>query len=282
MRNVLLNPVLNKEFKLRFRSFKSFLGLSFYLLALSIIIIGFMYLQTQNSPMGQFRPDQSRSMFMLMSFIQMGLILFITPGLTAGVISGEREKQTLNILLTTNQSSTSIILGKLISSVSFLLLMIIASMPIYSIVFLFGGISPGQVLTILGFYIFSIIAFGSIGIFFSTLVRRTIIAMVTTYGVTLFLTAGTAFLFTISMSVNHMGIAANNTMPYFFVMLNPLMILFGFLEPDAFRELSSQTGMGIDFPLWASYLISYTIIFLIMIIFSIRKLRPNMKIKSKG
>jgi len=282
MRNLFLNPVLNKEFKLRFRSFKSFLGLSFYLLALSIIIIGFIYIQTQNSPMGLFRPDQSKNMFMLLSFIQMGLILFITPGLTAGVISGEREKQTLNILLTTNQSSTSIIFGKLISSVSFLLLMIIASMPIYSIVFLFGGISPGQVATILGFYIFTILVFGSVGIFFSTLVRRTIIAMVSTYGVTLFLTAGTAFLFTVTMSVNQMGITTINPVPYFFVMLNPIMILFGFLEPDAFKELSSQTGMGIDFPLWAAFLISYTIIFLIMIFISIRKLRPNMKVKSKG
>ncbi|MDV2887810.1 ABC transporter permease, partial [Alkalihalophilus pseudofirmus] len=92
------------------------------------------------------------------------------------------EKQTLNILLTTNQSSASIIFGKLISSVSFLLLMIFASMPIYSIVFLYGGISPGQVLVVLGYYIFTILVFGSIGIFFSTLVRKTIIAMITTYG----------------------------------------------------------------------------------------------------
>ncbi|MFJ5713337.1 ABC transporter permease [Neobacillus sp. NPDC093127] len=282
MRNLLLNPVLNKEFKLRFRSFKGFLGLAFYLLALSILIIGFIYFETKNSPMGLFRPDQSRSMFMMLSFIQMGLILFITPGLTAGVISGEREKQTLNILLTTNQSSTSIILGKLISSVSFLLLMIVASMPIYSIVFLFGGISPGQVVTILGYYIFTILAFGSIGIFFSTLIRRTIIAMISTYGVTLFLTAGSAFLYAISMSVNQMGMAANNPVPYFFAMLNPMMILLGFLEPNAFRELSSQSGVGTDFPLWAAYLISYTIIFLIMMMISVRKLRPNMKVKSKG
>jgi ABC-2 type transport system permease protein len=282
MKNLFLNPVMNKEFKLRFRSFKSFLGLAFYLLALSILIVGFIYLQTQNSPMGLFRPDQSREMFMLLSFIQLGLILFITPGLTAGVISGEREKQTLNILLTTNQSSTSIILGKLVSSISFLLLMIIASLPIYSIVFLFGGISPGQVLLILGFYIFTIIVFGSIGIFFSTLVRRTIIAMVSTYGVALFLIGGTAFLFTISMAVNAMGgMMTNNPVSYFFAMLNPGFILFGLLEPNAFNELSNGVGFGVDLPLWAAYLVSYTILFILMIVISIRKLRPNMKVKSE-
>ena len=69
-------------------------------------------------------------------------MLFITPGLTAGAISTEREKQTLSILLTTSQSSFQIISGKLLSSIAFLLLLIVAGLPIYSLVFLFGGISP--------------------------------------------------------------------------------------------------------------------------------------------
>ncbi len=280
MRNMLLNPVLNKEFKLRFRSFKSFLGLFFYLLALIILIIGFIYLETRNSPMGLFRPEQSRNMFMVLSFIQLALILFITPGLTAGVISGEREKQTLNILLTTNQSSASIIFGKLLSSVSFLLLMIFASMPIYSIVFLFGGISPGQLLTILGFYIFTILVYGSIGIFFSTLIRRTIISMICTYGVTLFLTAGTGFLFSISVAVFSMGGTATANPPGFLLaMLNPAIVLFSFLQPDILQEINKM--IGIEFPLTAAYFISHTVIFLIVTFISIKKLRPNMKAKSK-
>ncbi|WP_042356267.1 ABC transporter permease [Bacillus rubiinfantis] len=281
MRNLLVNPVLNKEFKLRFRTFKSFLGLGLYLLAVSVLIVGFIFLESQGSPMGRFRPDQSKDMFMLMSFVQMGLILFITPGLTAGVISGEREKQTLNILLTTNQSSASIILGKLLSSISFLLLMIIASLPIYSIVFLYGGISPGQVLVNLGYYMFIILAFGSIGIFFSTIIRKTIIAMVSTYGVTLFLTAGTAFLFIVSMSIQQNGVTQYNPAGYLFTMLNPAMILFSFLEPDAFSELSNQMWGGFAFPLWAANLIMYSIIILVLNTISIKKLRPNMKVKAK-
>ncbi|MBO1914210.1 hypothetical protein J4G37_56505, partial [Microvirga sp. 3-52] len=67
-----------------------------------------------------FTPDESFFLFTLLSFIQLGLVLFISPGLTAGVISTEREKQTLPILLTTSQSSFQIILGKLLSSIAFL------------------------------------------------------------------------------------------------------------------------------------------------------------------
>lgn len=279
MKNFTVNPVLNKEFTLRFRSFKSFLGILFYLLALGIIIIGFVFLQTVASGQGFFRPSESREMFLLLSLLQLALVLFITPGLTAGVISSEREKQTLNILLTTTQSSTSIVFSKLVSSVSYLMLLIIASLPLYSIVFLFGGISPGQFLITVGFYIFSIIVFGSIGLLFSTLIRKTIVAMVTSYALTLFLAGGTAFitllLIEMSYGFNTSGVTGAFPLPYFTAMINPFIVLFTIFEPYMADELAQFTG--IDIPLWISFIISYTLIAAASLFISIRKLRPNMK-----
>ncbi|GLB59383.1 ABC transporter permease [Cytobacillus sp. NCCP-133] len=280
MKNLVVNPVLNKEFKLRFRNFKSYLGVLFYLLALGLIIVGFIFIESlSNNMQGFFKPDQSRTMFMVLSVLQLALILFITPGLTAGVISSERERQTLNIMLTTTQSSASIILSKLISSISYLILLIAASLPLYSFVFLFGGISPGQLLTTMGFYLFTILAFGSLGVLFSTLIRKTIVSMVTTYGVTLFLAGGTAFLALIFMQLtNAYGYTATqptNPLAYFPAMLNPVIILISTFEPEITNEISRSTG--IEFPLWVSYLISYTVIFIGAVLLSIKKLRPNMK-----
>jgi len=279
MKNFIINPVLNKEFKLRFRSFKSFLGLLFYLLAVGLIIVGFIFIESLSNMQGFFKPDQSRQVFIVLSFLQLALILFITPGLTAGVISSERERQTLNMMLTTTQSSASIILSKLISSLSYLLLLIIASLPLYSFVFLFGGISPGQVLTTMGFYIFTMIVFGSLGVLFSALIRKTIVSMVTTYGVTLFLAGGTAFLTLILLQLSYQFHQTPNPptspFPYFTAMLNPVIILLSMFEPEATNEITNRTG--IEFPLWASYLISYSVIFIGAILLSIKKLRPNMK-----
>nr|WP_295972026.1 ABC transporter permease subunit [uncultured Bacillus sp.] len=280
MKNLMINPVLNKEFMLRFRSGKSFLGLLFYLLALALIIVGFIFIQSMSSMQGFFKPNQSRDLFIMLSFMQLALILFITPGLTAGVISSERERQTLNILLTTTQSSTSIIMSKLISSISYLLLLIIASLPLYSIVFLYGGISPGQVLMNVGLCVFTLIVYGTLGVLFSTLIRKTIVAIVTTYGVTLFLVGGTAFITFILLSYTQgfAGIAPSATVnpaPYFTAMLNPPIILFSLLQPDSLEELTRITG--IEFPLWGGFIISYTILFLLALLWSIKKLRPNMK-----
>lgn len=126
MKGLLSNPVLMKELKLRFRTFKSFSGLMFYLAVLIIFVSGFLLIFTQFSTSGFFVPSNSFTMFSVLSVLQMALVMFITPGLTAGAISTEREKQTLNILLTTTQSSSQIIIGKLLSSVAFLILMLIA------------------------------------------------------------------------------------------------------------------------------------------------------------
>ena len=138
------NPVLLKEVKLRFRSPKSFTGILFYLIAVCIFVFGFIFVTMKINGTSYFKPSESFVLFTLLSYIQLGLVLFITPGLTAGTISTEREKQTLSILLTTSQSSFQIISGKLLSSIAFLLLLIVAALPIYSLVFLFGGISPKE------------------------------------------------------------------------------------------------------------------------------------------
>ncbi|HWK21608.1 MAG TPA: ABC transporter permease subunit [Ureibacillus sp.] len=278
------NPVLSKELKLRFRAFKSFSGLMFYLATLSLFVIGFLLIYTRFSGTSFFRPSDSFTMFAVLSVIQMALVMFITPGLTAGAISTEREKQTLNILLTTTQSSTQIIVGKLLSSVAFLVLMLVAGLPLYSLVFLFGGVSPSQLITIFLFYLVTLVAIGSIGIMFSTITKRTIVSMIATYGAMIFLAGITAFLFFIGFSMEQMfmnqGTASANATPfspisYFWATINPGVLMVTILYPDMATSLASVVGISI--PVWVGYLIFYLFITAFCLFIAIRKLRANMK-----
>jgi len=272
------NPVLVKELKLRFRSFKSFSGLMFYLAVLCIFIAGFLLLTTGFTGRGFFRPDTSFMMFAVLTILQMALVLFITPSLTAGAISSEREKQTLNILLTTTQSSTQIIIGKLLSSVAFLVLMLIAGLPLYSLVFLFGGVSPSQLISIFLFYLVTVVAIGSIGVMFSTITKRTIVAMIATYGSIIFLGGITAFFFFLTMAFHQMGnnIGTNTSyMTYFWASINPGALMLTLISPemgDALSELS-----GVKLPVWITYLIAYILIIVLCLTIAIKKLRANMK-----
>lgn len=280
MKSLWINPVLNKEIKLRFRSFKSFLGVFFYLFALGGIAIGFILINTvfSYSSTAIFRPEQSRAMFMVLSFVQMALVLFMTPGLTSGVISGERERQTLNILLTTPQTSTSIILSKLFSSIAYLLLMMVASLPLYSIVFLFGGVSPSLLIQTFGLYFVTMLTIGSIGVFFSTVIRKTIVATIITYGITLFFTVGTAILTIISMQfTGFQNVNQTSVFPYITSVFNPFIILFNSFEEGLSNEINNVSGIA--FPLTAAFIIAFLLISFVCLFISIKKLRPNMKAK---
>jgi len=81
-----------------------------------------------------------RGIFAAVMFIETLVIVALAPAYTAGLISQEREKQTFDLLSVTPISSLSIILGKLLSGLSYLGLVVGASIPIASVAFLFGGI----------------------------------------------------------------------------------------------------------------------------------------------
>ena len=73
-------------------------------------------------------------------YIETLVVVALAPSYTAGAISQEREKQTYDLLAVTPISSLAIVLGKLLSGLSYLGLVVVASIPIASIAFLFGGI----------------------------------------------------------------------------------------------------------------------------------------------
>lgn len=277
MMDKLYNPVLMKEMKLRFRSFKSFSGLLFYLAVLCIFITGFVLIATEFKGYGYIEPTMSYGLFVLLSIVQMALVMFITPGVTAGAISSEREKQTLNILLTTTQSSSQLIIGKLVSSIAFIVLMLIAGLPIYSLVFLFGGVSPTQMITTFAFYFVTLVTIGSIGIFFSTITKKTIVAMIATYGAMIFLGAITAFLFFVSMIMSQSGVAPTlgGYLAYLFAAINPGALIITLTTPELTQDFQEMTGVTI--PVWITYLAFYSAVTFFCLIGAIKKLRANMK-----
>jgi ABC-type transport system involved in multi-copper enzyme maturation permease subunit len=190
-REGLVSPVLTKELKERFRTSRGPLVVFLYVGAVIAITLAFIYLIYRHNPVG-FQPQRSREIFMMLSMLQLFLIAFVAPGLSAGVISSERERQTLNILLITRLSATSIILSKLISSLAFTLLLVVATIPVYAMVTLYGGIAAKQLAAVFGLYFLNMVFFGSVGVFWSTWIRKTGISTVAAYACIFVLVVSTA------------------------------------------------------------------------------------------
>ncbi|MEO3947788.1 ABC transporter permease [Gorillibacterium sp. CAU 1737] len=284
----IVNPVLGKEFRLRMRTIRSPLALLFYLLAFGIIAFGYLYVTRGFTNGSSFNPSQSRDMFYILSVVQLCLIGFMTPGLTAGVISSEREKQTLNMLLTTEQSSTTIILSKLFSSLSFMLLIVVSTMPIYGIVFLYGGISPKQLILVFLFYVFVMFVLGAFGVLFSTLLKRTIASVILSYGTSLFLFGGTAVLYVIAQQFIQRSFYAQGgssnvdifNWAGYFLGLNPVAALFSIFEKDITESVFRSPGSGTSqapMELWGLFLIIMSVLAVAAVLLSIRYIRPVLK-----
>ena len=190
----LWNPIVAKEYRSRMRTWRSPLAMSIYILLLGGM--GWAIFSTQagssrysfNSGLAA---NYGHQLFLYLVMFQMGLIAFVTPALTAGAISGERERQTLDLLFVTRIPPFSIVWGKLIASMSFVVLLLLLSVPIFSLVFLFGGIELDQVLTSFLLTLVAALTLGLIGIAFSAIFPRTLPSTVAAYGVGFILLAGT-------------------------------------------------------------------------------------------
>lgn len=189
-----MNPVYGKELRLRVRSVKFALMVMFYNLILILIaMFGFsiMFNVRVNTIIDY---SSAIALYAVLISIEALMAMFLVPTFTAGSIAGEREKQTLEILLTTVMKPRQIIFGKLLSSISMILLLIISSIPSLSIVFTIGGIGLWSLLQFLVVvFVFSVL-FGSMGMFASALIKRSVAATVFTYAEILIVGFGTGII----------------------------------------------------------------------------------------
>ena len=176
-----INPILAFSARRRMRAPRTALLLSLYGLAVLGFGLATGYASFLGKTLSLYDMAQGRGGYASMMIFQFVMLLLVTPALTAGCISGERERQTLELLLVTNTGSLRIVLGKLAESLGLMLLLIAATLPAMCLVLLSGGITLLQVLVGLLFLGVTAFALLSVGILCSALLRRTVAATVVAY-----------------------------------------------------------------------------------------------------
>ncbi|MDR3585448.1 MAG: ABC transporter permease subunit [Desulfosporosinus sp.] len=224
---MIVNPVLAKELRDRVRTWRSPFLITIYLMALAGIGGLNYYFQTMYSFGGTQALRLGLMTFAFLAVVQLILIAFLAPGMTASIISGERERQTWALLLVTRLSPLSIVVGKLLSAISYIVLLILASTPIYSTIFLFGAVDMRNLLLIVLVSLVTTVTLASIGLFCSALFKRTITAIVISYLLTFFLFGGTLISAGVIQSLNMEKWSRLNQAPPtpFIVNFNPLVAL---------------------------------------------------------
>jgi ABC-type transport system involved in multi-copper enzyme maturation permease subunit len=183
------------------RGRRAFVILTIHVLLLAVFAWMFLRLNEESIAMMSSYGGQAtyasasvgRGIFLGLMMLQTLMVAVLAPAATAGAISSEREHQTLELLAVTPISSLAIVLGKLVSALAWVFVLILASIPITALVFVFGGVAPDDLVR--GYIVLfaTVIGLGSVGIFFSALTRRTGASTGLTFVVTLALVIGSLF-----------------------------------------------------------------------------------------
>ena len=190
----LWNPIVAKEYRTRMRTWRSPFAITIYVVLLGGVgwaVFSALVFTESGTGLSSGSGGMGSQLFIFLVLFQVALLAFITPALTAGAISGERERQAIDLLFVTPIPPFSIIWGKLLASMSFVVLLLVISVPIFSLVFLFGGIELDQVAESFLVAATTAMMLGFVGVAFSTLFRRTLAATVAAYGAAFVLLVGT-------------------------------------------------------------------------------------------
>ncbi|HEY9502628.1 MAG TPA: ABC transporter permease subunit, partial [Pyrinomonadaceae bacterium] len=170
------------------RGTRAFLVLTGYVLTLSVIVSLIYIVLHKNAPTTVV--NQAGSVLTpVLIYVQMGLICLIAPTFAASAISSEREQQTFDLLVASLARPSTILFGKLGAALSYLFLTLFGSLPLIALTYSLGGVALRDIAIAYLVMVVSGITFCSMSFLWSTLIRRGVLAQLTSLISVIFLVA---------------------------------------------------------------------------------------------
>lgn len=300
--SMVVNPVLVQELRTRMRG-----GQAYLLLTAIILVFGGVCLATFWAITNLLRPSAPFTVplvgtqgsqpppidrilvaqrgvifFLIMSLWAVLLTALIVPGATSGTIARERETHSLPLLMGTPLSAISVVLGKLFASASYILLVIAAGIPLFSLVIMFGGIPANEIAAVAVIVVVTTFAYTSLGVFVSSMARNGLLASLVTYTIVLALTLGSYVAYLASSPISK---ALNMKYALYFSPLAAIMSALtqsnsqlNSIVGQLFREPGTRVAgewwaMG-HYPLWYVTTAAYLVAGIVFVVAASRAINP--------
>ena len=190
-----MNPVYKNELKMSARSIQIPVLAVIFNSILSVVTLSVLYSIRQGYIRNGSEPYSSMMLlYVVVLTIEVVLLCLFVPSAAGGSIAGERERQTLDILLSSRMSVGEIVMGKLLSCISTAVLLVFTSVPILAVTSMYCGMQLSVLYQSAAYVGFFILFIGSIGVFCSCRFKKTTYASISAYGVIIALTIGTGLL----------------------------------------------------------------------------------------
>lgn len=176
------NPVYKRELMVSARSFRLVLVLLIFNGILAMVALLNMYSTLAQVRMtAEIQYSSFMELYLFVAVLEFVMVIFVMPALTAGSISSERERRTMDLMLTTKLTPAQIIGGKMMISLNTMGLMIFSSFPVFALVFVYGGVTLKDIALLFLCYTAAALFTGSLGICCSAALGRSTLSTVVSY-----------------------------------------------------------------------------------------------------
>ena len=240
------NPVLRRELLTALRSNKAFVLHFIFLFVLTVVV--YLAWPLEVSSTGS---ERARQLFSIFGQGQLVLLSVLAPAFSASALALEKEKRTIDLLLTSPIRPHTILMGKYLNSVLYLFLLVLSTAPLVAVCNWLPGIDPYETAGLYVLLMAVASCFGMIGLTCSTFFHRTQASLSITYLIVLPLSMvlmvfANVFdqFFVLSVSIWPSGLLVAATLVMYQACLKRLREPFDPVFKAAEEEdISTQTGL---------------------------------------
>jgi ABC-2 type transport system permease protein len=180
----LLGPIFDKELRVSSRRRRNYVLRFAYIALLSTILFFFWVEVVKTSGYSLYQASRmakaGQSIISFIIWFQFCATQIIAVIMLSTSISDEIYNKTLGLLMTTPINSFQIVMGKLLSKLLQLILLLVISLPLLAVVRIFGGVPLNYIISSLCLTLVTIIFVGSLSLFFSIFSQRAYVVIIET------------------------------------------------------------------------------------------------------
>ena len=224
-----INPIVKKDIKVQARSMRICWEIFAYEAIMAVVFFFAMFLFSQQLTYSSTNIYSSIVwLYPALAITQIIILGVVVPVRTASAISGEKERQTFDIMMTTSMTGFSVIMGKVLTAMIQSMFYVVAGLPIVALAFVIGGLSWSNLFWFLAVAVLVSFFSASIGIMCSSICKKTISAVIMSYGIYVLLFVGSFLPYLIASVVNLSGGTFKN--PSWLLLIKPGMYLLEFFS----------------------------------------------------
>ncbi|HTL18664.1 MAG TPA: hypothetical protein VL793_15615, partial [Patescibacteria group bacterium] len=162
---MLIGPIFSRELAVAPRRPIHYVYRTAYPLVLAVIMgtAWFLMVGTQNIRNVADIARFGTMIFQMLAPLQLAVLAFLAAQSAVSGVAQEKDKRTMLLLLMTRLSNHELVLGKLCASLLDVFVMLLAGLPVFMLITLFGGISLEQVARVFAVTLATVLAAGSLG-----------------------------------------------------------------------------------------------------------------------